>query len=100
MGRPVPRQFMRNALLDLTTIVPATASHRRSYAERYSRFNLADGDRGAVLLVIALDGRFIGRAAIDRDLLRYAMAVDSLGEEALGGALIALLRQEEIDGLA
>ena len=38
MGRPVPRQFLRNALLDLTTIVPATAYHRRSYAERYSRF--------------------------------------------------------------
>ena len=37
-GRPVPRQFMRNAGLDLTTIVPATAYHRRSYAERYSRF--------------------------------------------------------------
>ena len=37
MGRPVPRQFMRNELLDLTTIVPATAYHRRSYAERYSR---------------------------------------------------------------
>ena len=37
-GRPVPRQFMRNAVLDLTTIVPATAYHRRSYAERYSRF--------------------------------------------------------------
>jgi len=27
MGRPVPHQFMRNALLDLTTSVPATASH-------------------------------------------------------------------------
>jgi len=37
MGRPVPRQFMRNAWLDLTTIVPATAYHHRSYAERYSR---------------------------------------------------------------
>src|SRR5262245_17675690 len=36
MGRPVARQLMRNALLDLTTIVPATAYHRRSYAERYS----------------------------------------------------------------
>ena len=31
MGRPVPRQFLRNALLDLATIVPATAYHRRSY---------------------------------------------------------------------
>jgi hypothetical protein len=38
MGRPVPRQFMRNVVLDLTTIVPATAYHRRSYAERYSRY--------------------------------------------------------------
>jgi hypothetical protein len=34
---PVPRQFMRNELLDLATIVPATAYHRRSDAERYSR---------------------------------------------------------------
>src|SRR2546427_91784 len=40
MGRPVPRQLMRNELLDLTTIVPATAYHRRSYAKRYSRFSL------------------------------------------------------------
>ena len=31
MGRPVSRQFLRNALLDVTTIVPATAYHRRSY---------------------------------------------------------------------
>src|SRR5712691_368449 len=47
MGRPVPRQFMRNALLDLTTIVPATAYHRRSYAERYSRSMPALGSRKA-----------------------------------------------------
>jgi len=40
MGRPVPRQFMRNAWLDLATIVPATACHRRSYAERYSRYKV------------------------------------------------------------
>src|SRR5215468_5032709 len=37
MGRPVPRQFMRNGWLDLATTVPTTACHRRSYAERYSR---------------------------------------------------------------
>jgi hypothetical protein len=42
MGRPVPRQLLRNELLDLTTIVPATAYHRRSYAERYSRSLLLD----------------------------------------------------------
>ena len=39
MGRPVPRPLMRNELLDVTTIVPATACHRGSYAERYSRSN-------------------------------------------------------------
>ncbi len=27
MGRPVPRELMRNELLDLTTLVPATAYH-------------------------------------------------------------------------
>jgi hypothetical protein len=37
MGRPMPRQLLRNAVLDLATIVPATAYHRRSCAERYSR---------------------------------------------------------------
>ncbi len=42
MGRPVPRQLLRNELLDLTTIVPGTAYHRRSYAERYSRFNMSE----------------------------------------------------------
>src|SRR5262249_19871266 len=40
-GRPVPRQFLRNEWLDVTTIVPATAYHRRSYAERDSRFMLS-----------------------------------------------------------
>jgi hypothetical protein len=28
LGRPVPRQLLRNALRDVTTIVPATAYHR------------------------------------------------------------------------
>src|SRR5207302_1667234 len=42
MGRPVPRQCMRNAWLDWTTLVPATASHRRSDAERYSRSTLSE----------------------------------------------------------
>jgi len=43
MGRPMPRQLMRNELLDLTTIVPATTYHHRSYAERYSRSREAWG---------------------------------------------------------
>src|SRR5882672_6180929 len=32
------RELMRNALLDLTTIMPATTCHRRSYVETYSRY--------------------------------------------------------------
>ena len=39
MGRPVSHQLMRNELLDLTTILPATACHQRNYVETYSRFN-------------------------------------------------------------
>src|SRR6266851_3639691 len=35
--RPMHRQLMRNALLDLTPIVPATACHQRNYVETYSR---------------------------------------------------------------
>src|SRR6266446_5506303 len=34
------REFMRNALLDVTPIVPATAYHQRNYVETYSRSNL------------------------------------------------------------
>jgi hypothetical protein len=37
LGRYVCRALLRNTLLDWTTLVPATAYHRRSYAERYSR---------------------------------------------------------------
>jgi len=39
MGRPVPRQSLRNTVLDLTTLVPETAYHRKSYAKRYSRLS-------------------------------------------------------------
>ena len=42
MGRPVPRQLLRNTLLDLTTIMPATAYNRVSYTERYSRYKRMD----------------------------------------------------------
>ena len=39
MCRQVHRELTRNALRDLTTSMPATTYHRRSYAERYSRYN-------------------------------------------------------------
>jgi hypothetical protein len=35
--RQVHREFMRNAVLDVTPIIPATACHQRNYIERYSR---------------------------------------------------------------
>ena len=35
--RHVRREFMRNAWLDFTTIIPATACHQRNYVETYSR---------------------------------------------------------------
>jgi site-specific DNA recombinase len=46
------------------------------------RLDLADDDRGAMLRVIALDRRFIGVAAVDRDLLRHAVATNGLCEKA------------------
>ena len=36
--RQVHRAFMRNALLDYTPILPATACHQSSYVETYSRY--------------------------------------------------------------
>ena len=38
LGRLVPHELMRSAVLNLTLIIPATACHQRNYAERYSRF--------------------------------------------------------------
>jgi hypothetical protein len=32
-------ELLRNAVLDLTPIIPATACHQRNYGETYSRFN-------------------------------------------------------------
>ena len=37
LGRHVRRELMRNALLDFTPIIPATACHQRNYVEAYSR---------------------------------------------------------------
>jgi hypothetical protein len=38
LGRHVRRELLRNAVLDFTPIIPATACHQRNYVERYSRF--------------------------------------------------------------
>jgi hypothetical protein len=42
LGRHVPHELLRNAVLHLTLIVPTTACHQRNYAQRYSRFNAHD----------------------------------------------------------
>src|SRR2546426_10242598 len=36
--RHVHCELLRNALLDLTPIIPATACHQRNYVETYSRY--------------------------------------------------------------
>src|SRR6266404_6020859 len=46
LGRQMHRELMRNALLDLTTIMPATTCHRRSYVETYSRSTLGVRNTG------------------------------------------------------
>ena len=47
-------------------------------------FHLTDDDAGAVLLIVTLDGRLVGRTPIDGDLLRYAMALDRFGSGSAG----------------
>jgi len=47
MGRPVARPGLRNARLDVTTLVPATAYHRRSDAERYRRDKSPESQKSA-----------------------------------------------------
>jgi hypothetical protein len=61
--------------------------------------HLTDDDRGAVFRIIAPDGGRLGLAPINRHLLRPPMAADGLDQEAHGGSLVPLLRQEEIEGL-
>ena len=62
--------------------------------------HLADGDRGAVLRVVALDGRCLGRAAITGELFWHAVAAARLRQAAFGGLRIALLREEKGNRLA
>jgi hypothetical protein len=60
----------------------------------------AAGDRGAGRLVVALEGRCVGRAPIPGAFLQHAVAADRRGQEAFGGLRIALLRAEQVKRLA
>src|SRR5215510_12501376 len=62
--------------------------------------DLADFDRGAMFFIVALDSRFIRGTPIDGDLLWHAVTTDCLDQKTFRGLLVALLRQEEINGLA
>jgi hypothetical protein len=63
------------------------------------RWQLTDDNRRAVCLIVAPGGGGIGLAPINRDLFRRPMTLDGLGEEAPGRLLVALLREQEINGL-
>ena len=52
-----------------------------------------------MFLIVAADGRGIGRAAIDRDLLRHAVAPDRLFQKAQRRRLISVLCEEKVNGL-
>ena len=95
----IDRVLVANGDVEIRYAIP---THPRSEMTRFCQLrkdyfhniveilNLADGDRGAVLFIVALDGRFIGRTAVDGDLLGHAMATNSLGEEAFRRLLVAL----------
>src|SRR4030095_7315514 len=53
------------------------------------RRGLTDGDGGASRGLLALAGRFLGRAPVARDLLRHAGAAAGLRQAPVGGVLSA-----------
>jgi hypothetical protein len=105
----IDRVLVANGAVEIRYVLP---THPRSEKIRFCHLRkdyfdhvveiltLTDGDGGAVLLIIALDRRFVGRAPVDRDLLRYAMATDRLSQQAFRGLLVALLREEKVNRLA
>ncbi len=62
--------------------------------------DLADRDCGAMLLVVALDGGFIGVTAVNGDGLRNPIAADRLLEKPQRRLLIPVLSQQKVNGLA
>jgi hypothetical protein len=63
-------------------------------------FDLADRDRGPMLLIVTLDGGFIGVTAVNRDRLGDTMPADGLLEKPSGGLLVAMFGKQKVDGLA
>jgi len=63
-------------------------------------FHLPDDDVGAVCLVVALDGGFIGVTAVDGDRLGETVAADGFFQKPQGGLCIAVLREQKVNRLA
>src|SRR4030095_13495676 len=61
--------------------------------------DLADGDGGTVLRVVALDRRLIGRTPVDSDLLWHPMTTDRFLEKAERCLLVPLLGKQKVNGL-
>jgi site-specific DNA recombinase len=105
----VDRVIVTDGEVEIRYVIP---THPRSEYVRFCQLrkdyfhniieilDFADFDRGAVLLIVATNGGFIGRAPVDRDLLRTPVAADRLGQKSLGSSLVTVLRQEEVNGLA
>jgi hypothetical protein len=62
--------------------------------------DLADFNRGAGRLVIALDGGFIGVTAVNGDLLLHAVAANRLLQKPSGSLLIPLPSEQNVNRLA
>src|SRR5439155_12825418 len=63
--------------------------------------DLADLDGRPVLLIISLDGRFVGRTPVNGAFLRYpTMPTDCFYQEGLGRVLVAVLGEEKVNRLA
>ena len=63
-------------------------------------FDLADRNRGPMLLVVALNGGFIGVTAVNRDRCGDAMAAYGLREKPSCRLFVTMCGEQTVNGLA
>src|SRR5262249_43897658 len=63
-------------------------------------FHLTDDDVGALCLIVALDGGFIGVTAVDGDRLGETVAADGFFQKPERGLFIAVLREQKVNRVA
>jgi hypothetical protein len=105
----IDRVLVANGDVEIRYAIP---THSRSETTRFCQlrtdyfyniveaFHLPNDDHRTVLFIVAANGRGVGLAPINGDLLRHLAEANRFGEKAFGGPLIVVLRQEEIDGLS